>query len=299
MSHSKHIVPWTTWITIAFILGVLVHVLIFAPLSQREDVRQLTKVAAYVSAPDDYIQQKRRDTAVEMSERYEDMNSDVIINDMVAQAEAITEALKSSIVERETGKTRELYAIQSAPPPPTPEDQYLQITGGDSVNMAGSMGAVIGSMSNQLASPPVATTARKSTMEPPNYVGSGVAPDIDVGNTASDEPMIMATEQEVIELTPNPQVTPKRPLLYWYEQCSIYAAVAKHCYITGYNGGEPMQAVVDVNNIIGHYYGQQYENCWALTELGQTDKVEHYEPLDTDSIMMIIDDLCCELEHCY
>jgi len=119
---------------------------------------------------------------------------------------------------------------------------------------------------------------RVSTVGPPDYKDSRFAPDTDDGNTT----------------TRNPKETSKQEHLYWYKNCSLDAVVAKHCYITGYNEGHPSDAVIGVNNVIGHYHDEQYLNCWWLAENGQDDINNNYNALDINSIMVMMDTRCKE-----
>lgn len=267
-----HIVPWTTWVVIAFILGVLVHVTIFAPLKDREFMQYIRKSHDYLGI-------------TERIQRTPNIQVDDVDESQIS--EAVDKTLEQSIIERSQGVDRDLYVYQkeqrdisfdtspdevaSAPDilpeprqeiyayvaPPEPDMPVLELRNveplGDEV-------------------------VRNFTEEPTASKEIGFAPDIDVGN----KPVYKQ----------NPVVIPKRVPLSWSNDCNVYAAVAKHCYITGYDGGKPTDAVVDVNNIIGFYTDGQYKTCIWAAEYGIKDKSNEYLPLDTDTLMMLIDKRC-------
>jgi hypothetical protein len=117
--------------------------------------------------------------------------------------------------------------------------------------------------------------------------------DTDISVIQKDEHVqYITTNISKIIMKDNPLQMIKPDVMSWYEKCSLDAAMAKHCYTTGYEGGKSYQAAIDVNNITGDYYGDQYKNCWWLSDQGISDRENNYLPLDTDTVMMMIESIC-------
>lgn len=236
---DKHILGWTTVITIAFVIGVLVHVLIFSPYRDRNFVKYVNKSHNYLGVILDKYSMDIPNTTL----------------DVFDSEEMVQSVLEQSLDERKQGIVKELYIQQQKQPNPPDRKSTVQVNDGKD--------------------------------------RAGVT-DTDVGNT---DPMIMGYmdySPGVIGLKDNPVNIKKGKSLKWSNDCNIYASVAIYCYMVGWNGGEATDAVMDVNMIFGDYSNGQYQTCMWCTERGHRDIYSGYLPLDTGTLMMIIEDKCNE-----
>lgn len=110
---------------------------------------------------------------------------------------------------------------------------------------------------------------------------------------SSFDPIHITGSGKILKLMDNPKTMEKPDVMNWYLGCSLDAAIAKYCYLWGYEEkGDIVDSTIEVNKVVGYYTDNQYQTCLWITEIGKNDKIQGYKPLDLDSIQMNIDGYC-------
>lgn len=108
------------------------------------------------------------------------------------------------------------------------------------------------------------------------------------------EPMhLTSSSKKPVILKDNPKVMEKPDVMDWHLGCSLDAAIAKYCYLWGYDKkGDISDSVVEVKKVVGYYTERQHKTCLWMAEMGLGDRISGYNPLDINSIQMNIDGYC-------
>jgi len=114
-------------------------------------------------------------------------------------------------------------------------------------------------------------------------------------SSALGDIMASSEVEKPLSFKRNPIHLSKSKVLYWYDNCSIFASTSKYCYYVGYNRGNPYHAITDINKSVKFDNKGQYSTCWWVLEYGVMDKKRWYFPLDDDTLMMLVDKRCKDM----